>query len=66
MHMPVDSKLIGQAARYQDPEDALRAADGVYEDKALAQSEDERFALKARPRAPDPSPFKLGPVTGGG
>jgi hypothetical protein len=59
--MTIDPKTIGQDQAVQDPQDAIEAAEGKYEDAAEKLSPTEK--IDYMPKAPDPKPFT---VTGGG
>lgn len=58
----IDAANIGQDKAIQNPQDAIRAASGVYEDAALKVAEDDRFPTKQLPQVNCPVPFTL---TGG-
>lgn len=55
----------GQTATHKDPVSAYDAAAGKYHDKAHDLPEDVKLPMKQFPKAPDPNPFTLGPMTPG-
>jgi len=55
-----DPKQIGQDRQYQDAVDAYDAEHGEHKDNVQGTSQDQ--LLPNTGGAPDPSPFKLGPL----
>lgn len=53
----VDWSKIGQAAPYQDPADAVRAATGEYSDPTSTMPVESKLPLLAFPKGPGPMPF---------
>jgi hypothetical protein len=45
---------------------AYDAAHGVYSDAVEKMAEDDKLPTGQMPKAPDPSPFTLGPLSPGG
>lgn len=65
--MPIDPNSIGQDRQFKDAVDADKASSGEYKETPGPDiPEDQKFATGNMPMAPAPSPFKLGPVGGGG
>ena len=54
---------IGQDKPTQDPMDAIKAATGTYKDVVEGLPDERRLPML--PKAPDPNPFALGPLTSG-
>jgi len=61
-----DVKNVGHGKAYPTPNDAKDASCGVYKDNTEAMSADDKLPVKQMPKAPDPSPFILGPMAKGG
>jgi hypothetical protein len=53
----IDAANIGQDKTYKDPNDAVKAATGTYEDAADALSMDEKLPVKQMPQDAGPNPF---------
>jgi hypothetical protein len=47
------------------PSDPVRSMPGTYVDDAVAIPEADKIQESQMPKGKDPSPFKMGPVTGG-
>lgn len=59
--MAQDTNDVGQGKQYEDYSDKLKSTEGEYQESpARTASDDQKFPLG--PKAPDPSPFKLGPT----
>jgi len=57
-----DIKQVGQGRQYTDAVTADEAERGKYHDGASEKPEAERLPSGQLPKAPDPSPFTLGPL----
>jgi hypothetical protein len=53
----MDAGNIGQDRAIQDPEDALKKSEGVYEDVGLKVPVDQKLFIKQLPQGPSPQPF---------
>jgi hypothetical protein len=62
----IDPKNIGQGRTHEDATDAYDAEHGEYEHVVGKLPKDERLQELEMPKAPDPSPFALGPMAPGG
>ncbi len=49
-----------------EPSDPVANMPGTYKDDVASMSQEERSLNATLPKAPDPSPFKLGPMASGG
>ena len=61
-----DPNQIGQDRQFQTDDEAHKAESGEYADNTATIPDEERFQESNLPKAPDPSPFKLGPLAPGG
>lgn len=52
-----DASKIGQEKAIQNPEDALRQEQGVYDDAAQKLPVTEKLPISQMPMGPDPKPF---------
>lgn len=62
--MAHDADDIGQDRTYNDAVDKYDANHGKYKDNAENLPEDTKLPTGNMPKAPDPSPFKMGPTGG--
>lgn len=62
----IDAKNIGQGKQHEDATNAHDDAYGHYDDNVAKLPKDERLQEMEMPKAPDPSPFALGPMAPGG
>lgn len=53
-----DAGNIGQDRGTQDPQDAIKQEEGVYEDAVDGLSEDDRYQSGIMPKGADPMPIK--------
>lgn len=60
-----DPNAIGQDRTYQDATEAHDADHGTYSDSIPAVPTENRLPQAQLPKATDPSPFNLGPMTPG-
>jgi len=63
--MAIDPNQVGLDRTYKDATDAHDAAAGKYKDAVQDVPEEQRLPTSQMPKAPDPDPFKVGPMTGG-
>ena len=59
-------KDVGHGKKYSTPNEAKDASCGTYEDSVAKMPLEEKLPSAQMPKAPDPSPFKLGPMSSGG
>lgn len=58
-----DVNDVGQGRAYEDYSDKLKSTQGDYTaDPCETAPDDQRYPQGNLPQAPDPSPFKLGPL----
>lgn len=58
-----DVSNIGSTQAVQNPQDAIDAAHGKYQDNAANLSDAQKYPQESMPKVPDPTPFV---ITGGG
>ncbi len=61
-----DPKTIGQDRTYKDATEAYDADKGKYAENVSNVPTESRLPTVNMPKAPDPSPFNLGPTAPGG
>jgi len=62
----VDPNNVGLERTYKDATEGHDAEHGTYKDSADDMPVEQRLPTADMPKAPDPSPFKVGPMTTGG
>jgi len=62
----VDPNTVGQDRTYKDAVEAHDADHGKYNDAVDAVPTEQRLPQSQLPKAPDPDPFTMGPMTTGG
>lgn len=60
----VDPNQVGQDRQHQDAVDAHKADHGTYTETVDTTPTEQRLPTQQMPKAPDPSPFNLGPTGG--
>ena len=61
-----DASDVGQGKTYEDFSDKCKAKEGEYQEAPVKSApDDQRYPQGNLPQAPDPSPFKLGPMKPG-
>jgi hypothetical protein len=65
MAADLDVSNVGVTSTYKEAVEAYDAKHGKYEDTVAKVPTDELLPLKEVPKGPDPSPFTLGPMSGG-
>lgn len=63
--MPEDTNDVGQDRTYTEPTKKYDAGQGAYKDNVEGMPQDDKLPTGELPQAPDPSPFKIGPLGGG-
>lgn len=61
-----DAREVGQTGSTKDYVDKYDAQHGKYDDTVNKVSVEERLPTVSMPKAPDPSPFSIGPMAPGG
>ena len=62
--MPQDTNDVGAGRTYSSPTKKYDAQQGTYSDNVEPYPQDDKLPLQELPQAPDPSPFKIGPMGG--
>ena len=57
---------VGQDATYKDPTKKYDAQHGTYMNPVEKIPDADKWQESQMPKGPDPSPFKLGPLSSGG
>lgn len=61
-----DASDVGQGKTHPDFTDKYDSKAGKYKDAAIGPATEDKLATAQMPKAPDPSPFVLGPMAPGG
>jgi len=61
----MDTNDVGQDKAYKDAVEKHDAKSGKYKDATKDVPTDQRLPTSQMPQGTDPSPFKVGPMTGG-
>jgi hypothetical protein len=57
---------VGQEKQFKDFTERYDSEVGTYKDNIVAVPTEDRLPTAQMPKAPDPMPFKLGPMSSGG
>jgi hypothetical protein len=62
MAKEIDPGSVGQEKEHKTPNEADESANGRYEDEVHSIPMERRTQEGIAPKAPDPNPFRLGPM----
>jgi len=61
-----ETSNVGQDKQFKDFTERYDSEVGTYKDNIVSVPTDDRLPTAQMPKAPDPSPFTLGPMSSGG